>query len=66
MDTKYIQSELETAIALLKNGEPERAVWRIADAAGKLREKMEAQKVTNLVGLTEPTGMGFSLPSRAA
>ena len=63
LDTAHIERALETVVLLLKRGEADRAAWRLADAAGMLREQLTRHKFTALVGLDEPTGRGFTLPS---
>lgn len=53
---------LEMALARLNANEPENAVWRLADAAGLLREALPQMAGESLIGRDEPTGRGFILP----
>ena len=58
MDT--IEHLLREAADCLEDGDAPRAAWRVADAAGLLRERLAREK--GLSGLDEPTGRGFLLP----
>lgn len=50
------------ATPLLKHGQPDRAAWRLADAAGLASEvAQEVGAPAPLAGIDEPTGMGFLL-----
>jgi hypothetical protein len=54
---------LETAARLVRNGELDRAAWRLADAGGRLRIALEEQELS-ASGLDHPTGLGCKLPRR--
>ena len=53
---------LEQCIARINANEPLSAVWRLADAAGLLREALPPMAGESLIGRDEPTGRGFMLP----
>ena len=55
---------LETAAMLIWHGETPNAAWRVADAGLLLRETLEADKHTCLIGLDQITGRGAALPRR--
>ena len=60
-----IASLLETAARLVRNGELDRAAWRVADAGGRLREALEEDE-QSACGLDRRTGLGCELPRRPA
>ena len=65
---KEIINLLYSAIACLESNDPHfnsAAAWRLADASGLLREALPVG-AGGLIGRDEPSGRGFSLPSRVA
>lgn len=64
---KEIINLLYSAIACLESNDPHfnnAAAWRIADAAGLLREELPAKEGEELIGRDMQTGRGFILPTR--
>lgn len=53
---------LNAAMVRLQDDEPENMVWRLADAAGLLREALPPKAGESLIGRDEPTGRGYVLP----
>ena len=53
----YAIELLKTAIKMIERGEPEGAGWRIADAAGYLRQDFD-KSGKHVMGLHSPTGLG--------
>lgn len=66
MDDERIEiaNLLSISESLVREGRMDEAVWRVADAALLLRQRVEPLSAGRwLVGLTEPTGRGALLPS---
>lgn len=63
---KLAKAELEYllkgAMVRLQDKEPENMAWRLADAAGLLREALPPKAGESLIGRDEPTGRGYVLP----
>lgn len=57
-----VVSLLDMAKARLEGNEPLNAAWRLADAAGMLREALPKLPGESLIGRDEPTGRGYVLP----
>jgi len=57
---KHIEDLLEAALRRIRIGEPEAAVWRLADAAGQLGELLK-EKHPELLGSNLPTGLGYQV-----
>lgn len=55
-------SLLNMAKARLEGNEPMNAAWRLADAAGLLREALPKLPGESLIDRDEPTGRGYVLP----
>ncbi len=53
---------LNAAMVRLNDDEPENMAWRLADAAGLLREALPKNPGEDLIGRDEPTGRGYVLP----
>lgn len=53
---------LNGALVRLNDNEPENMAWRLADAAGLLREAIPPNPGESLIGRDEPTGRGYVLP----
>lgn len=53
---------IDQAKARIEGGEELNAAWRLADAAGLLREALPKQAGESLIGRDEPTGRGYVLP----
>lgn len=60
-----IRTLLNVALACLDAGEMDRLAWRLADAAGILREELAGKYEGGLCGLDEPTGRGYVLPVKS-
>lgn len=62
--TGEITHLLREAANSIDDGSPERAVWRVADAGGLLREMYEfiGEDERASIGLTRTTGRGYVLP----
>jgi hypothetical protein len=56
----HITDMIEDALRRIHAGEPEAAVWRLAEAAGLLAERIEDQYPSQ-VGYDKPTGRGFQV-----
>ena len=65
-NTSEIRTLLNVALACLDAGEMDRLAWRLADAAGILREELAGKFEGGLCGLDEPTGRGYMLPAKSA
>jgi len=55
---EHITDLIEDALRRIRIGEPEAAVWRLADAVGQLSERLK-EKHPDLLGANMPTGLGF-------
>lgn len=53
---------LNAAMVRPQDDEPENMAWRLADAAGLLREAIPPKAGEDLIGRDEPTGRGYVLP----
>lgn len=53
---------VDQAKAQIECGEELNAAWRLADAAGLLREALPPKAGESLIGRDEPTGRGYVLP----
>ena len=53
---------LNAAMVRLNDDEPVNMAWRLADAAGLLREAMPKNPGEDLIGRDAPTGRGYVLP----
>lgn len=60
---RTIQSLIDQASGALAVGQPQRAVWRLIDAAGMTADAVSKDEplVDFMVGLDVPTGRGFKL-----
>ncbi len=53
---------LNAAMVRLNDDEPENMAWRLADAAGLLREALPPKAGEELIGRDIPSGRGYVLP----
>jgi hypothetical protein len=53
---------LDGALVRLRDNEPENMAWRLADAAGLLREALPPKAGEELIGRDIPSGRGYVLP----
>ena len=60
-----IRTLLNVALACLDAGEMDRLAWRLADAAGILREELAGKYEGGLCGLDDTTGRGYMLPVKS-
>lgn len=58
----HISGLLATATDLVRDGDLERAAWRVADAGLRLRWLLEQAGRKGVCGLDEPTGLRCELP----
>ena len=55
---EHITDQIEAALRRIRIGEPEAAVWRLAEAAGQLAEELK-DKYPDQIGYDKPTGRGY-------
>lgn len=61
-DKVYVQGLIVEALNMVVHGDPERAVWRLVDAAALIGEDLKRANLGNdLGGWGEPTGRGYKV-----
>ena len=55
---------LLSAVARLRDNDTKGAAWRVADAALFVRDLVEMEPYSGVIGVTCPTGRGATLPKR--